>query len=182
MFTLVYSRTIKFTARQAGMVLSQGLSATRLSSDRLGMNASHSRWLTLSSVLNTSTPQPQTFSNTTDQHHTPPDSGTEVDYASAKPFDAIPSPKRIPLIGISRDFTKFSPSKISFFVRERVEQLGKLYREKMVPGAPEFLFVLDPDDVAKVFRADGRHPRRFPFTDWIDIRKELNVPNGLFLA
>ena len=182
MFTLVYSRTMKFTARQAGMVLSQGLSTTRLSSSRLGMNASHSRWLTLSSVLNTSTPQPQTFSNTTDQHHTPPDSGTEVDYASAKPFDAIPSPKRIPLIGISRDFTKFSPSKISFFVHERVEQLGKLYREKIVPGAPEFLFVLDPDDVAKVFRADGRHPRRFPLTEWTDIRKELNVPNGLFLA
>ena len=101
-----------------------------------------------------------------------------------KPYDAIPTPKRIPLLGISTDFMKFSPTKASLFIQQRVEQLGNIYREVILsaPGLPEFLFVLDPEDVSKVFRADGKHPRRFPLTEWTTVKKENNIPIGLFLS
>ena len=108
-------------------------------------------------------------------------SGAEFS-GTAKPYDAIPSPKRIPLLGMSRDFMKFSPSQMAHFVQGRVDNLGKLFREKLAPGLPEFLFVLDPGDVAKVFRADGKYPMRLPFSDWINVRNELNIPHGLFLS
>lgn len=77
---------------------------------------------------------------------------------------------------------KFSPSQTVSFTRERVENFGKIFREKLAPGLPEFLFVLDPEDVAEVFRADGKYPRRLPFSDWINVRNELNIPHGLFLS
>jgi hypothetical protein len=77
---------------------------------------------------------------------------------------------------------KFSPTETVRTVRRRVDELGKVYREKLVPGLPEFVFVLDPEDVAKIFRADGRHPRRFPISEWMTVKKELNVPIGLFLS
>ena len=132
----------------------------------------------LQCILYSTTPQPQSKDHPTDHALSPSD----ADFATAKPFDAIPSPKRIPLIGMSSDFMKFSPSQAVQLVHKRVEKLGRIYREKLVPGLPEFLFVLDPEDVAKVFRADGRHPRRFPISEWTDIRKELNLPIGLFLS
>lgn len=137
------------------------------------------RWLlTVSSVRHASeTAQPRPQENSTD-----PQSCSEVEYTQAKPFDAIPTPKRIPVLNISRDFVKFTPSRAVQFVQERVQQYGKLFREKSAPGLPEFLFVLDPEDVAKVFRADGRYPRRFPLWEWIVVRKQFNIPIGLFLS
>ena len=108
-------------------------------------------------------------------------SGAEFS-GTAKSYDAIPSPKRIPLLSMSRDFMKFSHSQMAHFVQGRVDNLGKIFREKLAPGLPEFLFVLDPGDVAKVFRADGKYPRRLPFSDWINVRNELNIPHGLFLS
>lgn len=127
-------------------------------------------------------PQPQPKSHPAADHTSDQASDTPADFATAKPFSAIPTPKRIPLIGMSRDFMKFSPAETVRNVRQRVEELGKIYREKLVPGLPEFVFVLDPEDVAKVFRADGRHPQRFPISEWTTVRKELNIPIGLFLS
>ena len=97
----------------------------------------------------------------------------------AKPFEAIPTTKRIPLLGISRDIWKILPNDIRF-VPQRLKQLGKIFREKSVPGVPEFLYVIDPDDIAKVYRADGKQPRRIPFDDLIKVKKELNVPLAIF--
>ena len=144
----------------------------------LPLQSTAQRPLVLQSLWYSATPQPQPKSHPTDHALSPSD----TDFATAKPFDAIPSPKRIPLIGMSSDFMKFSPSQAVQLVHKRVEKFGRIYREKFVPGLPEFLFVLDPEDVAKVFRADGRHPRRFPISEWTDIRKELNLPIGLFLS
>ena len=127
-------------------------------------------------------PQPQPKGHPATDHTPDQASDTPADFATAKPFSAIPSPKRIPLIGMSRDFMKQSPTESVRNVRQRVEELGKIYREKLVPGLPEFVFVLDPEDVAKVFRADGRHPQRFPISEWTTVRKELNIPIGLFLS
>ena len=128
------------------------------------------------------TPQPQSKGHPATDHTPDEASDTLTDFATAKPFSAIPSPKRIPLIGMSRDFMKFSPAETVRNVHQRVEELGKIYREKVIPGLPEFVFVLDPEDVAKVFRADGRHPRRFPISEWTTVKKELNIPIGLFLS
>ena len=136
------------------------------------------RWLTVSSVRHASeSAQPRPQEDSTD-----PRSCSEVEYNQAKPFDAIPTPKRIPVLNVSRGFTKFSPSRAVQLVQERVQEFGKLFREKSAPGLPEFLFVLDPEDVAKVFRADGRYPRRFPLWEWTVVRKKLNIPIGLFLS
>ena len=176
-------RHLDSSARQAMRALRLRPLAIHSSRISTPLHGTTQKSLALScTMLYSSTPQPQPL-----QGHSSPAADTsshssEAEFATAKPFDAIPTPKRIPLIGMSRDFMKFSPSQAVRFVQERVENLGKIFREKMVPGLPEFLFVLDPEDVAKVFRADGRHPRRFPISEWTDVRKELNIPTGLFLS
>ena len=146
----------------------------------IALHRTTQRPLALQCMLYSATPHPHLQPQDHPADHTP--SPSDVDFATAKPFSAIPSPKRIPLIGMSSDFMKFSPSKAVHSVNQRVEKLGKIYREKLFPGLPEFLFVLDPEDVAKVFRADGRHPRRFTISEWTDTKKELNIPVGLFLS
>ena len=100
-----------------------------------------------------------------------------------KKFLEIPTPKRIPILNFSRDFSKVAknPFKVVNFIKERVEEFGKIYREKLSPGLPEFLFVLDPNDIEKVFRAGGKYPRRFPLTEWVVARKQVGVPGGVFL-
>ena len=153
-------------------VLHRGVALHPLSSSQ----ATTPRWLVQSSAPFSA--QPERVQNTAEE----PKPSSDPSYEDAKPFEAIPAPKRIPLLGFSWDFLNFSPTKIDKLVKERIQMCGMLYREKFVPGLPEFLFVLDPEDVAKVFRADGKHPMRFPITEWRDVRKELNIPLGLFLA
>ena len=119
------------------------------------------------------------------QPHPPPpsaDPNSTNRNADTKPFDAIPTAKRIPILGFSYDFMKLPPTNLTRLVEHRVKQFGKIFREKFAPGLPDMLFVLDPEDVAAVFRADGRYPRRPLMAEWIAVRKELNIPLGLVLT
>lgn len=112
------------------------------------------------------------------------DDGHDKSSERIKPYEEIPTPKRIPLLKISRDFAKVAknPFQVVNFIKERVEEFGTIYREKVSPGLPEFLFVLDPKDIEKVFRADGKYPRRFSITEWIEARKKTGIPVGIFLT
>ena len=67
-------------------------------------------------------------------------------------------------------------------MQQRVEKLGKIYKEKPMPLNTEFVVVVDPNDVQTVFRADTKWPKRIPVEFWIEARKQEGIPTGLFLA
>ena len=66
-----------------------------------------------------------------------------------KPYDEIPGPKGFPFIGTALDYAK-DKRRTYKITLQRVEQYGKLFKEKMMPGLPELVFVIDPADIEKV--------------------------------
>ena len=53
---------------------------------------------------------------------------------------------------------------------------GPIYREKMFPGMPEQVVIFHPDDVEKVYRADGEWPNRPEGGEvFMKIRKEAGL-------
>ena len=98
------------------------------------------------------------------------------------PYSAIPGPKGLPLLGTSLDYARDGNQfKMYNVVRQRMEQYGRLYRERVTPTVPEMVFVCDPKDAEIALRADDKWPSR-PFPDvWADIRRRLQSPLGMFL-
>ena len=76
-----------------------------------------------------------------------------------KQFKDIPGPKGYPLIGTALDYRndKYTMSRV---MKRRLDKFGHIYREKVFPGLPEQVVIVDPEDVAAVFRADPEWPNR----------------------
>lgn len=85
----------------------------------------------------------------------------------AKSLESLPGPLRIPLLGSSWIFllqgllpgAKPLGKRLLDAQAELVEKYGKIYRIQF-PGI-EIVPIADPEDVEKVFRSDGKYPRRF---------------------
>ncbi|XP_073228660.1 cytochrome P450 27C1-like [Porites lutea] len=58
---------------------------------------------------------------------------------------------------------------------------GPIFREDSFFGSPA-VHIIDPDDFEKVFRSEGRYPRRPPMEIWIEHRKRRNYFPGVFNA
>ena len=82
------------------------------------------------------------------------------DLSQPKAYKDIPGPKGYPLIGTALDYAGKNMSKLHAVMRSRYDKYGPIYREKLFPGMPEQVVILDPDDLEKVFRADGEWPNR----------------------
>ncbi|XP_066267323.1 probable cytochrome P450 49a1 [Branchiostoma lanceolatum] len=101
--------------------------------------------------------------------------------AAARPFDEIPGPKGLPLIGTAWDYTPFGqfPLKTNLrgSFRERTKTYGSIYREKI--GPMDLVVISDPKEIGKVFRNEGRYPERLPLMS-VKIYRELKkLPLGV---
>lgn len=97
-----------------------------------------------------------------------------------KPFRDIPGPRGYPLIGTALDYAGKNMLKIHAIMRNRYDKYGPIYREKLFPGMPEQVVILDPDDVEKVFRADGEWPNRPEGGEvFRRVRKEAGLDMGI---
>ena len=98
---------------------------------------------------------------------------------TARPYSEIPKTKTF--LGLNLDVLR-NPAQVGPYMREQADTLGPIFRLAGVPGIPEMVALMDVDDVERAFRAgDSGYPSRFPFTLWIESRKELRQPLGLFL-
>ena len=85
----------------------------------------------------------------------------------AKSLDSLPGPPRLPLFGSTWIFlvqgllpgAKPLGKRLLDLQAELVEKYGKIYRIQF-PGA-DIVPIANPEDVEKVFRTDGKYPRRF---------------------
>ena len=64
----------------------------------------------------------------------------------------------------------------------RVNELGPIFRERVVSTLPEMLVVCDPNDVEIVFRADGVWPLRRNIPVWEELRKWQKIPFGMLMS
>ncbi|CAH1233707.1 CYP27A1 [Branchiostoma lanceolatum] len=101
--------------------------------------------------------------------------------AAARPFDEIPGPKGLPLIGTAWDYTPFGrfPLKTNMrdSFRERRKTYGSIYREKL--GPMDLVVISDPKEIEKVFRNEGRYPERLPLMSMKIYRELKKMPVGL---
>ena len=104
------------------------------------------------------------------------DSGKVHDHV--RPFEEIPGPKSGLKVMVdsyrkSEGFTKIYKLTGILFA-----EYGPIYKENMIFGKST-VHVIDPEDFEKVFRAEGKYPRR-PLVDvWVEYRKRRNIFPGL---
>ena len=99
----------------------------------------------------------------------------------ARPFEDIPGPKLglkavVDFYGKSEGFKKVYKLHDFLFAEH-----GPIYKENMIMGMP-VVHVIDPEDFKKVFRAEGKYPRRPPIDIWSEYRKRRNLITGVFLS
>ncbi|KAI8499629.1 hypothetical protein Bbelb_226800 [Branchiostoma belcheri] len=93
--------------------------------------------------------------------------GSAAYESSARPFEEIPGPKGLPLIGTAWDYSPF----------ERTKTYGKIYREKL--GPIDFVVISDPKEIEKVFRNEGRYPKRRTLFTVKKYRELKKLPTGI---
>ena len=100
-----------------------------------------------------------------------------------KPYSAIPTKKGLPFLGRGLDYmgqdVRGKAYKVLF---SRINELGPIFRERVVSTLPEMLVVCDPNDVEIVFRADGVWPTRDNIPVWEELRKLQKIPLGMLMS
>ena len=99
--------------------------------------------------------------------------------APPKPYSKIPRTKTV--LGLNLGLLK-DPIKSSQYMVEQVRLLGPIFKVTGLPGRPEMIVTVNPQDVEAVYRYGDMHfPERSPFREWKQALEELNRPPGLFL-
>ncbi|XP_078598369.1 putative cytochrome P450 49a1 [Branchiostoma floridae x Branchiostoma japonicum] len=100
---------------------------------------------------------------------------------AARPFEEIPGPKGLPLIGTALEYSPFGrfPIKTNLrsSYRERTKIFGSIYREKI--GPLDLVVISDPKEIEKVFRNEGRYPERLPLESIKAYRELKKLPAGV---
>ncbi|KAJ9596905.1 hypothetical protein L9F63_012070 [Diploptera punctata] len=86
------------------------------------------------------------------------------DMRNLKPYEDVPGPKPLPLLG---NTLRFIPGigQLSEFADVRVyrilnKQYGNIFKIAGIPGRADIVVLFDPDDIEKVFRNEGPWPFR----------------------
>lgn len=108
-----------------------------------------------------------------------------IETENIKPFDQIPQPKRLPLIGTALDYFRNGREGLKYIYKmnqQRFQDLGPIYREDLL--GISLVYICKPDDVAALFRSEGKYPER-PLTIFqklIDYRNHRKMPLGILLG
>ena len=106
---------------------------------------------------------------------------TEIEgYGGVRPFDDIPGPKRslqnlIAFYRRSEGLTKSYKNSEALF-----KEYGPIFKSNLTEDMV-MVHIFDPDDYKKVFRAEGKYPRRPLLDFWVEHRKRRNYFPGLVL-
>ncbi|XP_078618813.1 putative cytochrome P450 49a1 [Branchiostoma floridae x Branchiostoma japonicum] len=106
--------------------------------------------------------------------------GPTAQPCTARPFEDMPGPRGLPLIGTLLDYTPLGPFSLkklheSFF--ERYRQFGKISKETI--GNKCFVSVYDPRDIETLFRTEGPNPSWMQLMALGEVRKRLGKPLGM---
>ncbi|XP_023932852.1 cytochrome P450 10 [Lingula anatina] len=103
-----------------------------------------------------------TTSTTTKIKDPPTPHGAATHIPQARPLEEMPGPKGLPVLGNLLDYTKFGNKKISKLhlqLAKDFEKYGKIFKTRLGPST-YMIYVSDPEDIATVFRKEGRYPSR----------------------
>ncbi|XP_014662626.1 PREDICTED: 1,25-dihydroxyvitamin D(3) 24-hydroxylase, mitochondrial-like [Priapulus caudatus] len=99
---------------------------------------------------------------------------------TALPFSKIPGPKGAPLIGSLVDALRNGVlGKTHEFFQLRHRQYGPIYKERI--GGYTCVGLNDPLDAERLFRVEGRYPRRVDMVAWEMHRRHSNREAGILV-
>ncbi|XP_022243138.1 cytochrome P450 315a1, mitochondrial-like [Limulus polyphemus] len=102
-----------------------------------------------------------------------------VDFPSEKPYEAIPSPKGLPLMGTTFELLSSGGApKIHEYCDKRHKELGCIYREKL--GSVEAVFVADSELIQSIYQNEGRYPMHLVPEPWLIYNETKGIQRGLF--
>ncbi|XP_018342302.1 PREDICTED: cytochrome P450 302a1, mitochondrial isoform X2 [Trachymyrmex septentrionalis] len=107
----------------------------------------------------------------------------QIDSTKPKPFESIPGPRALPVIGTLYKYVPFigeyNFTKLHTNGLLKLKRYGPLVREEIVPGQP-VVWVYRPEDIAEIFKAEaGLHPKRRSHLALLKYRKDRsNVYNS----
>ncbi|XP_061192062.1 cytochrome P450 10-like [Saccostrea echinata] len=113
--------------------------------------------------------------------HQEPNIQTSAD--TAKPFEKIPGPKGLPIIGTLLDYTKkdgYRFDKLFEAFTERSLQYGPVFKEQIANMTT--VVITDPFEYNKVIRAEGKYPKRRVLDPWFVYREKNKMGQGLVNA
>lgn len=89
--------------------------------------------------------------------------GAWVSWEDAKPFEEIPGPMSLPLVGCLHHYLpyigQYSFSRLHHAGRLKLQQFGPIVRERF-PGNVSVLYLFDPEDIETMYAKEGRYPWR----------------------
>ncbi|XP_070561087.1 probable cytochrome P450 49a1 [Ptychodera flava] len=83
------------------------------------------------------------------------------DFSQPRPFEEIPKPRFLPIVGTLLDYTALGPYSIEKMLDacvDRYRKFGKIWIESF--GTKATVNIIDPADVEVMFKHDGRMPER----------------------
>ena len=99
-----------------------------------------------------------------------------------KPYDQIPGTEISALqnmIFILRNL-KYVTQKAHHAFRDMFALLGPIVRNKF--AGLDMIIISSPKDIERLFRAEGKYPKRFDIMPWLVYRQQKNLPLGVLLA
>lgn len=103
-----------------------------------------------------------------------------VENAEVRPYNEIPGPKGLPFVGTLFDYVRDKGhTKIHQIQKDRAEQYGEIYREKILDY--DTVTISNPDDIQYLFRNEGKYPQREPlFPLWMKYKEDRKQAHGVF--
>ncbi|XP_037358017.1 cholesterol side-chain cleavage enzyme, mitochondrial [Talpa occidentalis] len=110
----------------------------------------------------------------------PPGEGAGLaTHPSPRPFSEIPSPGDNGWLNLYHFWRENGLHKMHYHQEQNFQKYGPIYREKL--GSVESVYIIDPKDVALLFKFEGPNPERYRVPPWVSYHQHFQRPIGVLL-
>ncbi|XP_004611899.2 LOW QUALITY PROTEIN: cholesterol side-chain cleavage enzyme, mitochondrial [Sorex araneus] len=109
----------------------------------------------------------------------PPGEGAGMSTRSPRPYAEIPSPSDNGWLNLFHFWREKGSQKMHHHQEQNFQKYGPIYREKL--GTVESVYIINPEDVAQLFRFEGPNPERYQIPPWVAYHQHFQKPMGVLL-
>ncbi|XP_036204513.1 cholesterol side-chain cleavage enzyme, mitochondrial isoform X2 [Myotis myotis] len=107
----------------------------------------------------------------------PTGEGARMSTRMPRPFSEIPSPGDNGWLNLYHFWREKGSQNLHYHQVQNFQKYGPIYREKL--GNMESVFIIDPEDVALLFKFEGSTPERYCIPPWVAYHQHYQRPIGV---